>query len=158
MLSPYLLPAALVCHIAGLVMMAGTTLSDFIAFKQFWKHYPGNPVSTQGLQQTMSKFPMIMGLGVGLLILSGVAMMALTQGVFAEMRWFQVKLAVVMILILNGLLVGRKHGVKLHRLLTVADGHMSSELQQVKVNLRRFHIMQLTLFVIIIILSVFRFN
>jgi len=141
-------------------MLAGVTLVDFILFKQFWKHLKSDKKEGLAINAAMSKLPALFGIGVILLILSGVGMMAITNGVFGEQVWFRIKIALVVIIIINGLTVGRRQGAKLRKILpeVTSENDIDSRLLKIRVRLRRFHISQLALFIIIFVLSVFKFN
>jgi small-conductance mechanosensitive channel len=150
----------LVAHITGITMMAGATLTDYVIFNQFWKFYPSDKPRAMAIRDGMSKLPMLIGAGIILLILSGVGMMAITKGVFGEQVWFRIKFGLVLLVIVNGLAVGRRQGTKLRGLLVKqAEGEQTEEaIMKVKNNLRLFHMVQLFVFLIIFVLSVFKFN
>ena len=151
---------ALVVHITGLAMMAGTTLSDYVITKQFWKQYAIDKSRGLAINGAMSKFPMFFGLGIILLILSGVTMMGLTHGLFGEQIWFRIKFGLVIIIILNGVAVGRRLTMKLSKFLSEEKPgeNIAEQLLKVKTNMNRFHISQIVLFIIVFVLSVFKFN
>jgi hypothetical protein len=147
-------------HIVGLTMMAGTTLVDYVLFKQFWKQLDINEVKGLAINEAMSKLPILFGLGIMLLIISGVSMMAITHGVFGEQIWFRIKFGLVIIIIINGLAVGRRLGLKLRKILSeeASDKNVEAKLSKVKSSLSLFHISQMALFITIFVLSVFKFN
>lgn len=150
----------LVAHIIGLTMVAGTTLVDYITTRYFWKQYAIDKRNGITIQQTISKFQFLPGIGLFLLIISGVGMMALTRGVFGEQVWFRIKFGLVIIIIINSLAVGRRQGSKLRKLLLAEDstGNPDAKLLKIKNNLRWFHIIQITLLIIVFVLSAFKFN
>ena len=151
---------ALVTHIIGFTMMAGITLADFVTTKQFWKQYANDKPKAIAINSAMAKFPKFFGIGIILLILSGVTMMAITNGAFGEQVWFRIKFGLVIIIILNGLAIGRRQGTKLRKLLSheTPDENTNARFLKVKSNLNWFHITQITLFTTIFVLSVFKFN
>jgi len=151
---------ALVTHITGLAMMAGTTLVDAVITKQFWKQYANDKPKGLAINQAMSKFIMLFGIGILLLIISGVAMMAITHGVFGEQLWFRIKFGLVIIIILNGITFGRRQGIKLRKLLAeeTAGKDVDAKLLKVKAGINWFHIAQMVLFMLVFVLSVFKFN
>jgi uncharacterized membrane protein SirB2 len=152
--------AVLVAHIIGLTMVAGTTLVDYITTRYFWKQYAIDKRNGIAIQQAISKFQFLPGIGLFLLIISGVGMMALTRGVFGEQIWFRIKFGIVIVIIVNSLAVGRRQGSKLKRLLLTENSgrNPDAELLKIKRNLRWFHIIQITLFIIVFVLSAFKFN
>jgi hypothetical protein len=151
---------SLVTHIVGLTMMAGTTFVDYVLFKQFWKQLAINEAKGLAINEAMSKLPILFGLGITLLIISGVSMMAITHGVFGEQIWFRIKFGLVIIIIINGLAVGRRLGLKLRKILSekASEKNVEEKLFKVKSSLSLFHISQMALFITIFVLSVFKFN
>jgi hypothetical protein len=144
-----LLPVLLILHLTGLILMAGTTIIDYIAMKTLWKP----PDQQIGLLQFSGKFSMLIRIGAALLITSGFAMMIVTHGVFGEMLWFRIKFGIVIVLVINGI-IGNKQSNRFRKLFT----DKQSDLNKLKMKLNRFYILQLAMFSAIIILSVLKFN
>jgi len=153
-----MLQTMLTMHLMGFVMVAGTTVADFIAFRQFWNQYELDAVKGRAVFQAISKFPILFRIGIILIILSGVGMMAITHGVFGEQLWFRIKFALVIMVILNGLITGRRQSRRLSRILNAELPDNFVKFARVKGNLKMFHYVQLTLLFIILFLSVFKFN
>lgn len=151
---------ALVAHISGLTIMAGATVVDALITRQFWKSYLEDKSGARSINKAMSKIPILFGVGILLLILSGVAMMGMTGGAFGEQLWFRIKFGLVILIILNGLAVGRRLGTQLKKMLNaeIEGGAGVAGLLPIREKLNVFHTVQLTLFLIIFILSVFKFN
>lgn len=159
MTAQIIYPLALVTHITGFTIMAGTTLVDYLLFKQFWKQFVKEKAKGLAISEAISVLPVLFGIGIVLLIISGVTMMAMTNGVFGEQLWFRIKFGLVILIILNGLLVGRKQGSKLRKILSEdTSGENDVRLLKIKRNLNSFHISQMLMFITIFILSVFKFN
>lgn len=150
--------AALVTHIIGLSMMAGLTLADYIMFRQFWKIFHVDLEKARGIRTATSKLPVLLATGFILLVLSGVTMMAITHGVFGEQLWFRIKFALVVIIFVNAMVVGRRQGGKLNKALFQPDTSSSYGLAGIRNNIRLFHLAQMVLFITIFSLSVFKFN
>jgi len=144
-------------HLTALVLMAGTTLVDYLAYSSLWKSFEkeDRPIA---LLSMMAKLPRVAGIGAALLILTGIGMMALTHGVFGEQLWFRIKFGLVILVILNSLLVGRRQGIKLHQMLKPDTPLIVGEINRIRIALTRFHLSQFLLFLFIIFLSVFKFN
>jgi uncharacterized membrane protein SirB2 len=151
---------ALVTHIIGFTIMAGITLADFVTTKQFWKQYVNDKPKAIAINGAMAKFPKFFGIGIILLILSGVTMMAITNGAFGEQTWFRIKFGLVILIIVNGLAIGRRQGTKLRKLLSPEsrDENSDAKLLKIRSRLNTFHISQITLFTMIFVLSAFKFN
>ena len=152
--------AALVTHITGLTMMAGTTLMDYVIFKQVWKQYATDKTKSLAVSEAMVKLQIVFGVGFLLLIISGITMMYLTHGVFGEQTWFRIKFGLILLIVINGLTLGRRQGVKLRKLLPeeIAGSNVNDKILKIKDNLNLFHVSQLAIFLTIFVLSVFKFN
>jgi len=148
----------LILHLTGLTLMAGTTLVDFLSYRTFWRLLKDDCERAKSALEVMNGFPRLIGIGAALLVLSGIGMMAVTKGVFGDQLWFRIKIGIVVVLIANGLLIGRRLGLKLRSVIGEKNTVLAPEINSVKTNLRRFHIIQLCLFILIIFLSVFKFN
>ena len=104
MTTPTIFQGFLLLHLIGVILFAGMTTADYVAFRQFWKQYGNDRTKAATLLQAMAGFPVLMRIGIIVIILSGVGMMALTHGVFGEQTWFRIKFGLVLLLILNYLL------------------------------------------------------
>ncbi|MFC0514280.1 hypothetical protein ACFFGT_08720 [Mucilaginibacter angelicae] len=153
-----LLSSLLIVHLAALVVMAGTTLIDYFGYQTFWKLYDREREKSSGVLLFLNKFSRLIGIGAALLVLSGIGMMALTHGVFGEQLWFRIKFGFVLVLIANGILVGRRQGLKLRKAIDLNEAGLPQLMDRIRGNLKRFHIAQLFIFFIIILLSIFKFN
>lgn len=152
------LPALLVLHLTGLTIMAGTTLIDFTIFKTFWKYFDKNTEKSKGVLAGTSKSSRLIGIGAALLVITGIGMMALTHGVFGEQLWFRIKIGIVLILMLNGIIFGRRQGEKLRAIINKDGAYLTEQVNRIKTNLNIFFAIQLALFFSIVFLSVFKFN
>jgi uncharacterized membrane protein len=150
--------AFLTLHLISLVIMAGTTLIDFISYQTYWKLFDQNGERAAGILEATSKFPRLIGIGAAFLVVSGVGMIALTHGLLAEQLWFKIKFTLVIVLVTNGILVGARNGIKLRKAVAINGPELKSQIVSIKTNLRRFHITQLIIFCTIIILSAYKFN
>lgn len=153
-----LFPTFLTLHLTALTLMAGTTLVDFMAYRSLWKIVNQKKELSAGLLQLMAKLPRIIGIGAAVLITSGIGMMALTHGVFGQQLWFRIKFGLVLLLIGNGLIIGRRLGTKLRKLLADDSPVFTEQINIIRGSLTRFHLMQLGIFFVIIFLSAFKFN
>lgn len=155
---PYLFPSFLTFHLIALVTMAGITLADYFAHAVLWRSFVGQGEYPTALLNLMARFPRIAGIGAAVLIFTGFGMMILTHGIFGEQLWFRIKFGLVVLLILNGLVEGRRQSSKLRKFLAISGTLFTSESQEIKRRLNRFYLVQLLLFMLIIFLSIFKFN
>ena len=154
----YLLPALLSLHLIALILMAGTTLIDFVTVRGFWRLFEKQKEKAFGLLEATTAYSRIIGIGAAILIITGFGMMFITHGVFGEQLWFRIKFVFVLLLVANGIFIGRRLGLRLRRTVSVTDQINPDGIIQVRKNLYRFHISQLLIFIVIIFLSIFKFN
>lgn len=149
----------LVMHLAGLVLMAGTTVTDFIVFRTFKSLYKSKGVASEGLLQLMSGLGVILLVGGILLVLSGIGLMSITGGVYLHQLWFKLKLLLILLLPINGMLVGSPQMKKLRNLLY--DPVMETALtiaKPIMTKLNMYHTFQSMVFLAIIVLAIFKVN
>ncbi|HVU58458.1 MAG TPA: hypothetical protein VHD83_25530 [Puia sp.] len=159
----------LVLHIIGVSTMAGAALVDFFCYTQFWKQYPRDKARAAAILPVLANFRFLFAGGFILLLISGVGMVALSHGAFAEQRWFRVKMGILVLVILNGAVIGGRTARSLRKkveeelagtgrgqgtaLAGVGQGALA-----LKGRLRVIHLFQLLLFITIFTLSVYKFN
>lgn len=151
------LQGLVVFHLTGLILFAGTSLAGQSALRQFWKQYDLDKTKAAIVLQARAKFPVLMGVGFGLIILSGVGMMAITHGSFGEQLWFRIKFGLVLIVLITGI-IERKQTSKLAKTVANTEKGFSEKAKLIKRNLRLLQYTQLLLLFLIVLLSVFKFN
>jgi uncharacterized membrane protein SirB2 len=148
-------------HIYAFIAAIGVTLASLLAYRKFWHVYDKD--RTQGL----SAFPIVEALqvagmiGMGVLLLAGIGMLAIAHWSFVQLSWFQIKLALIVLLYVNGSTIGRTSAAKLKGLMESAQlpsENSEAEVAAVRSRVRLFFSIQLALFAAIVLLSVFRFN
>ena len=150
-----LLQVCLVIHLAGLTLMAGTIVSEYVVFSTFSKRFQRDGVISAGLVDLAARFPAVLGIGASALILSGTGLFIVTLGAFGHQLWFQVKILLIVTLVLNGFLIGGKYDRRLKEGIRV---NKPIEIRSAVVGIRRFCLVQMAVFLVIIILAVFKFN
>ena len=141
-------------HIIGISLMAGVTVADFVLTRKFWALYAHNPQEGILVRKITNRLPVLIIAGTLLILLSGVGMMIATHGVFDSFLWFRIKMGMVLLVILNAIIFGRRQQTRLNKLLLQETPSLSG----IRKNLNTFHITQLVLFAIIYLLSTFKFN
>ena len=148
-------------HIYAFIAAIGVTLASLLAYRKFWHVYDKD--RTQGL----SAFPIVEALqvagmiGMGVLLLAGIGMLAIAHWSFVQLSWFQIKLALIVLLFVNGSTIGRTSAAKLKALMESAQlpsENSEAEVAAVRSRVQLFFSIQLALFATIVLLSVFRFN
>jgi uncharacterized membrane protein SirB2 len=154
-----LLHLLLSIHLIALTMAVGITIASTVASNQFWKLYDKDKLQGISAFRGIKKFQLFGGLGLLLLIVSGVGMLSLYNGAFHDQLWFQIKMTCILLMIVNGVTLGRITTNRMSKLLN-GDGQTSNpgtDIPRLKRNQAIFYATQLSLFVVIIVLASFRF-
>lgn len=148
----------LVMHLSGLVLMAGTTVIEFVVFRTFINLLKTNGKASAGLLRLMSGLGTILLTGGLLLALSGIGLTVITGGAFLHQLWLKLKLALILLLPLNGLLLGGPQMKTLRSKLSAEGVDLRLTIKPVVTKLTVFHIVHSLVFFAIIILAVFKFS
>jgi hypothetical protein len=151
---------ALVLHLIALSMAIGITVANYVAFQQIWKLYDSNREQGLAAFRSIAKFRLVGIVGLLTLIVTGITMLYIFQWTLASMLWFKIKLSIVVLIFVNGFTLGRIQNEKLDKFL-LAEGQLRAsqiDAAKLKRNLEIFNLTQLLLFVLIIIVSIFRFT
>lgn len=134
----------LIVHITGFLLMAGTTLAECLLFFPLRRH-PAKATTALPVIHTLS---IALPIGGPLLLLSGAGLLWLTGGAFLAQRWMLVKLALVALLIINGFTNGLAQEKKLKANINARTLR----------NMHLFYASQLLIFIVILVLAVFKFQ
>jgi hypothetical protein len=152
--------AALVLHVIGITIMAGTTFLDFIAYRQFWKTPAPDSNRDFISANTLFKLQKIINIGMLLILLSGILMMYFMHQVWEQQLWFRIKMGILLLILLNGFALKRRMSSALKKLLTSGVSAESGidKLSVLKRNITMSQLIQMVFVVLIFTLSVFKFN
>jgi hypothetical protein len=153
----YLYNIALVAHIMGIALAAGATVFDFVIVSIHWQNHSRSILDSFVSENILNKVSRLIGAGMLLIIVSGITMMVFLHGVWGQQTWFQIKMLILAAIIVNAIGFRRTLGTRFKKLL-VADTVAPHELQSVLRNIRIVQVAQMILFVIIFVLSVFKFQ
>jgi hypothetical protein len=160
MTTQIILYTALVVHLIALAISIGITLANAIACLQFWKLYDKD--KAQGLAgfRAIAKFQLFGIIGLSTQILTGLIILWVFKWTLVELLWFKIKLFMVVLLFVNGFTLGRTTSLKLQKLFSanIQTDKPESETGKLKRNILIFQVIQLSIFIIIITLSVFKFS
>lgn len=152
--------AALVLHIVGITMMAGTSFIDYITFRFFYKTYATDTAKGLVLESYLYNLQRFLGIGMLLILGSGITMMVKLHDVWGAQLWFRIKMGLLLLVIINGLGLRRMLGLRLRKTLSngTAAIVMGEKWNTIKRNFTMVQFIQILLFITIFILSVFKFN
>lgn len=143
-------------HIVGFATAFGISLATLFAYSRFWKLYGINREQGIAAFKAFAFLQRIGMIGLMLVLLAGLSMLALRNWVFVSLLWFQIKLAFIALIFINGFTQGRTSTMKLDEFVTEnKKQELQPEVLQKK--LRTFLSIQLIFYITIIAMSVFRF-
>jgi hypothetical protein len=145
-------------HLAGLTLMAGTDIVEFVAFRNILKNYQTNKDAAVHQIGILSKLSVLLLIGGVLLVLSGTGFLIITHNAFGSQLWFKIKIIFVLGLVLNGILMGRNSGNRLKQSLMTSNIAKTQQVEDAIRTMIRFHFIQLCIFFIVVLMAVFKFN
>jgi len=159
-MSTTLYHIALLTRIVGITIMAGTSFIDYITFKAFYKAYTADAAKGIVLENYLYKLQRFLGIGMLLILLSGVAMMIKLHEVWGAQLWFRIKMGLLLLVIINGLGLRRRLGARLKKIIANNTSLIvpGKKWNRIKRDFTIVQFIQLFLFLIIFTLSVFKFN
>lgn len=140
-------------HIIGIIIMAGTTLIDYLTFKTFWKLADHGDSRSLGLIPLMDKYGAFIRTGAVTLMVTGIGMLIVQKNDCIHQFWFKVKLVLFFLLLLNGMFFGNTQGHKFREAVTAYSPDFVQHTEQTRKNLSLFYPIQLTLFFLTISIS-----
>jgi hypothetical protein len=151
------LPFYLVVHLVGFTMMAGAVLADFSINARLNKYLFTDKGRALVLLEGSLGLPRLIGFGAALLVLTGTAMTILLKDAVLQTIWFRIKMPLVLLIILDGVALARPNALKLRRLLIEDNLAGNIRIGRIRNRLRAIYILQLVLFAIVFVLSIFKF-
>jgi uncharacterized membrane protein len=133
--------------------MAGTTFIDFITFQAFRKVIKTDKDKGMVLENFLYRLQRFLGIGMLLILLSGITMMAKLHEIWGAQIWFRIKIGILLLIIINGLGLRRRLGNKLRKVVAINENW-----QGLAANFTVVQVVQMVLFVVIYVLSVYKFN
>lgn len=156
MTSLTLLNLLIVLHVVGFTTMAGTVLADFTINRRSNKYLTSDKLKALAILEGTSLFPALISIGVGLIVSTGIGMVIILKGAVAGMLWFRIKMILVLLVVVNGAGIMRRNAVNMKVLLSENTGGNNGRILALKSRMTVFHSIQLILFLVIFILSIFR--
>jgi len=147
----------LVVHLIGFTLMAGTIVVDFSIHRRLNRILFSDRQKGLAMLDSTAGFPALIGLGALLLVTTGIGMVVIMKGVFVKMLWFRIKMILVVLIGVNGSLIPRQNTARLRVLLAGNAPENDSRIGAIKNRLSIFHASQFILFLVIFILSIFKF-
>jgi len=145
-------------HIVGLTVAAGMSILDLILYQYFWGLYPQRAQEGVVIERLAGRLQRVTAIGMMLIVISGITMMFYLHSVWGQQLWFRIKMIVLLLIIVNGLSFRRILGARIHKRVTQEPDGLWTQQGSLQPGLTSVQIIQLMFFIVIFILSVFRFN
>jgi hypothetical protein len=140
-------------HIIGIIIMAGTTMIDYLTFNTFWKLADHGDARSLGLIPLMARYGAFIRIGAVALILTGITLLFLQKTDWFQHFWFKVKLGLFFLLLLNGIFIGNTQGHKFRETVSAHASDFVGHTTQIRKKMNLFYPVQLTLFFLTISIS-----
>ena len=151
-------PTLLALHLTAFILMAGTTLLDFINYRTFWRLVNNQREQAAGILAAKRIYSVFAGLGPALLIASGTGTVILHHGLPETQLWFRIKMFLVLLLVANGIVIGRRLDKKLRNAFRAEPEATTADVGNIKGKLQRYYLVQLGIFLLIVVLSTYKFT
>ncbi|MGF7081494.1 hypothetical protein [Mucilaginibacter sp. UYCu711] len=148
----------LIAHLTGFVLMAGTTVTEFVAYRILIFQFKFNGEVVGGIRRLMSGLTTVLTAGGILLTLSGIGLTWITGGIFLHQLWLQSKLLLVVVLALNGIFFGGKQLKQIENNLSKKNIDAGEKVSGKVIKLNIFYIIQIAIFFAIVTLAVCKLN
>jgi hypothetical protein len=156
-----LIKTGLVLHLIGISLMVGITMVSVFAYQQSWSLLNTEKERSFVILKGTASYPMLQLIGALIIVTGGIVMMLGYHGIIMRMLWFKMKLVLLALIVVSQLFLGRPAGKNLKKILLTSQNNNTvkqSEIIDVNRKLRFFNSVQLALFLLIFILSSFRFG
>lgn len=134
----------LIIHLLGFMLMAGVTLAECLLFIPLRRH----PAKAKAVLPVINVLSLALPIGGPLLVLSGAGLLWMTGGAYIHQLWMMLKLALVVLLVINGFTNGFARERKLKANI---NAHTLRGMQW-------FYLSQLCIFLTIVVLAVCKFG
>jgi hypothetical protein len=147
-------------HILGFIAAVGVIFCTHLAYVEMWKIYSRSPAEGISAFRSYERLQRAGMWGLLVTILAGIVMSSLRQWILLSSFWFQLKLILIAFIFINGFTLGRNSTRALRAFLAPGGtgGLTIAEIGHLKRRVRFFQIIQINIYLLIIILSIFRLN
>jgi uncharacterized membrane protein len=147
------MPFALAIHLLCFAVLAGGSIGAKVLHGAMRARIESAPAQAAVLLGAMLRFSIVAQIGAGLMLLSGLGLLQVEHWAYWGHGWLMTKLAVFVVLILNGPLVARPTAARLLDALNAGGGAaVAAPLKRLEI----FHMVQVTGLVAIVLLAVLK--
>jgi len=146
----------LTIHILSFILFIGTTVIDFLLYRQFWKFYGNDIAKAKTIWEVKNKIGPIIRFGGFLAFLAGITLMATAH--YGGQTWLRIKVPLVILALINAVILARKQRKAIGANAEINIAFKAQKPKELKNRFTFFYFIQLCIFFFIILLSAFRFN
>lgn len=151
-------PILLSLHMVGFVLFIGTAFTDYLLFRKLRQAFFTDSDKAFFLYNIKNKISRNIHLAGILAVVSGVAMMAATKGIYSEQLWFQIKFPLAILsIVLFIISTTRQRKWFNHTFKTDVLQPSERVLMKFFAQQHRFYIIVMLILAVILIVSAFRF-
>lgn len=142
-------------HFAALFITGGGALGSLIVEGQLWKKLETAPAEAKSLISVLEAAEKFIKIGVVLFLISGIMILWSLQFIYLYEPWFIIKFLLFIILPIRGAKIASPtiHQIGLQMGLDIGN---KPALNLLKKKMRRFHIIQYAIVVVILVLVIFK--
>jgi hypothetical protein len=147
-------------HVIGFIIAIGITLATYFSYNKFWRLYDTDRDKGLAAFKIVASVQRVGLIGLLIVLLAGFTMLFLVHWTYLSFLWFQIKLGLIVLLFVNGFTLGRISALRLNSLIEHENSNTISktETDHLRIRFRTFQLLQLLIYALIIIMSVFRFS
>jgi len=145
---------ALAIHLLCFAFLAGGSIGAKVLHGAMRTRIASTPTQAAVLLSAMLRFSIVAQIGAGLMLVSGVGLLATEHWAYWGQGWLYAKLALFLVLIINGPLVARPAAMQL--LGALESGNSGAAVAVPLKRLEVFHMVQVTGLIGIVLLAVLK--
>ncbi len=144
-------------HITGIALLAGGTVGSFVTLRQLWKYLPAEQPKATVIFKMTAAYSLFFRIGGGLMLISGFMLLRAFQFAVSKQSWFEIKMGLLVLMILNIIFLGAPVTKRLGALLEAPTTDML-QLSVAKRRMNLFYLLQVVILGLILVMGVFKFQ
>lgn len=144
----------LIFHVTAFALFTGTLIANMINSNQLWLYSDKDAGITKALFNTTGKYNRIMGICLGVAVLTGILMMIPMHKVYGPQLWLRIKIGLLVVLMVVRILYSRNLG----QLKKGIHNEIKISFADLRKKISLFQMLQIFITAGIIILVICRFD
>jgi uncharacterized membrane protein len=148
----------LTVHILSFIVFIGSTVSDFVLFRQFVKFLKHEFPKAKTIWEIKTRLKPLIRISGLFAFLAGLSLVATSHGAFSGQVWLRIKVLLVVIVIITSLVVAKQQQKRIGNMIQVGSSLTGSSVTLPQGRFTLLYAIQFCLFLAIVVLSAFRFS